>query len=287
MKKYGLNLRVQPNLQKNQSSRPPLPKPLGFRDDDEDDVEKEISRQASKNKSNKDIEEQHRKALEEDPSVFDYDGVYDDMKGKMALPRVQDRQERKPKYIQALMDKAKAREREQEIVYERKLAKERNQEDHLYVDKDKFVTAAYKRKLAEQAKWMEEERVRQLREEKDDVTKKKDISDFYFNLGKNVAYGANEKESTTKFIEKEDARDVKSVAAGASSAAVAATELPPPPASSSSSDPVKNSTITESTQQPLLSETEDKPRPNHDKRGEDALAAAKERFLARKKSRQQ
>lgn len=74
-----------------------------------------------------------------------------------------------PKYIQNLLRKAEERQREQEIVYERKLAKERSQEDHIYADKDKFVTSAYKKKLAEQAKWMEEERLRQLREEKDDV----------------------------------------------------------------------------------------------------------------------
>lgn len=67
------------------------------------------------------------------------------------------------------MKKAKEREREQEIIYERKLAKERSKEDHLYAGKDKFVTGAYKKKLAEQAKWMEEERLRQLREEKEDV----------------------------------------------------------------------------------------------------------------------
>lgn len=75
-----------------------------------------------------------------------------------------------PRYIQALIDKAKVREREHEIVYERKLAKERSKEDHLFADKDKFVTGAYKRKLAEQAKWLEEERFRQLREEKEDVS---------------------------------------------------------------------------------------------------------------------
>ena len=68
------------------------------------------------------------------------------------------------------MEKAKRREREQEIVYERKLAKERSQEDHLFADKDKFVTSAYKRKLAEQEKWKEEERLRELREERDDVS---------------------------------------------------------------------------------------------------------------------
>ena len=74
-----------------------------------------------------------------------------------------------PKYIQALIDKAKQREREHEIIYERKLVKERSKDDHLYAEKDKFVTSAYKKKLAEQAQWMEEERIRQLREEKDDV----------------------------------------------------------------------------------------------------------------------
>lgn len=74
------------------------------------------------------------------------------------------------KYIHNLIKKAEQRKWEQEIVYERKLVKERNKEDHLYADKDKFVTSAYKKKLAEQAKWMEEERIRQLREEKDDVS---------------------------------------------------------------------------------------------------------------------
>ncbi|MBA0658186.1 hypothetical protein Goklo_010417, partial [Gossypium klotzschianum] len=110
---------------------------------------REISRQARKNKSLKDIEEQHKKALKEDPLVFDYDG---------------------PKYFHNLVKKVEQRKWEQEIVYERKLVKERSKEDHLYADKDKFVTSAYKKKLAEQAKWMEEERLPQLREEKDDVS---------------------------------------------------------------------------------------------------------------------
>lgn len=68
------------------------------------------------------------------------------------------------------MKKAEERQREHEIVYEKKLVKERSKEDHMYADKDKFVTSAYKKKLAEQAKWMEEERIRQLREEKEDVS---------------------------------------------------------------------------------------------------------------------
>ena len=37
----------------------------------------------------------HKKALGEDPSVFDYDGHYDELKEKIARPRVQDKTERK------------------------------------------------------------------------------------------------------------------------------------------------------------------------------------------------
>ncbi|CAL5388334.1 unnamed protein product [Camellia sinensis] len=138
MKKYGLQLRVQPSQQKKQPARPPLPPPLGFCDEDEDDVKKEISRQASKNKALKDIEEQHKKALEEDPSMFGYDGVYDEMKEKVVHP----------------------------LAHLKKLAKERSKDDRLFADKGKFVTSAYKKKLADHAQWMEEECQCQLQEER-------------------------------------------------------------------------------------------------------------------------
>ena len=39
--------------------------------------------------------------------------------------------------------------------------KEREKEDHLYGDKDKFVTAAYRAKLEEDAKWIKEEKLRE------------------------------------------------------------------------------------------------------------------------------
>lgn len=53
--KYGLNLRVQSSQQKKQPTRPPRPPAPGFGEDDEDDIEREISRQASKNKALKDV----------------------------------------------------------------------------------------------------------------------------------------------------------------------------------------------------------------------------------------
>ncbi|KDP35472.1 hypothetical protein JCGZ_10865 [Jatropha curcas] len=315
MQKYGLQLRVQPQ-QNKKLPRPPLPVSLGFRnDDDEDNVEKEITRQATKNKSLKDIEEQHKKALEEDPSVFDYDGVYDDMKQKIAQPREQDRQERKPKYIQTLIKKAEQRQREHEVIYERKLAKERSKDDHLYADKDKFVTSAYKKKLAEQAQWMEEERRRQLQEEKEDVTKKSDLSDFYFNLGKNVAFGANDRESRQqerqteikkpeKLDDKLDAStsdrghllaDSKSVFESSSRVKEGhGDETSSSPSHKRNSEslvlmPVSDKPASNSSQEKTSSEQPiaNQPMNDHHKRNEDALAAAKERFLARKKAKQQ
>ncbi|XP_059659643.1 uncharacterized protein LOC132306319 [Cornus florida] len=323
MSKYGLQLRVQPSQKKKQPTRPPLPTPIGFQDEDDNDVEKEISRQASKNKALKDIEEQHKKALEEDPSVFDYDGVYDEMKENVVRPVAHDRQERKSKYIQTLMEKAKEREREHEIVYERKLAKERSQDEHLYADKDKFVTSAYKKKLAEQAKWLEEERLRQLREEKDDVTKKSDISDFYFNLSKNVAFGSKEAESRKNRRLREEATVDKSEKAPPSTnMRLEASEVGDrrrgetstlPKASPESIDTKPNSssltegkTLSEPTadeqsesmhtkqnssasgeEKDVTEPVADEPKPDHHKRSVDAVAAAKERFLARKRAKDQ
>jgi coiled-coil domain-containing protein 55 len=94
MKKYELQLR-QP--QQKRPPRPPLLTALGFGGDEDDDVEKDITLQAAKNKSLKDvitnpfqslfffyfffifkIEERQKKASEEDPSVFYYDGVHDE-----------------------------------------------------------------------------------------------------------------------------------------------------------------------------------------------------------------
>ncbi|KAK7837043.1 nadph-dependent thioredoxin reductase 3 [Quercus suber] len=102
---YGLNLRLpsqqkKKQQQQQQSTKPPCPPTFGFNDDDEDEVESDISRKASKNKSLKDTEEQQKKALEEDPTVFDYDGVYGDMKQKAIQPRVQDHQDRMVDYLE-------------------------------------------------------------------------------------------------------------------------------------------------------------------------------------------
>lgn len=60
-----------------------------------------------------------------------------------------------------------------------RLAKERSAEDHLFGDKEKFVTSAYKKKLEEDKKWLAEEKVREAEEQKNDVVKKGHMGDFY------------------------------------------------------------------------------------------------------------
>ncbi|KAI9196165.1 hypothetical protein LWI28_021575 [Acer negundo] len=284
MKNYGLQLRVPPSQQKKQPAKPPLPPPLGFRDDDDDDVEREISRQASKNKALRETEEQHKKALEEDPSLLV-------------------REDQQPKYIHKLIKKAEERQRDHDIIYERKLAKERNNEEHLYADKDKFVTSAYKKKLEEREKWEAQQRLRDLRDEKEDVTKKKDLSDFYFNLGKNIAFGGNEskklnKQAETRKPEKQEEQgaadpprkdhlltdlDSPSETPRVKEGHKAETSMPT--RSFESSDHLSTSLVEEESVagQP----SEDQPKRDHHKRNEDAITAAKERFLARKRAKGQ
>jgi len=43
----------------------------------------------------------------------------------------------------------------QDVRFERRLLKERQQEDHLFEGKDKFITSAYRKKLEEDKKWVE------------------------------------------------------------------------------------------------------------------------------------
>jgi coiled-coil domain-containing protein 55 len=136
------------------------------------------------------------KALQEDRNVFDYDEVYDQMQNEK---RIQtgvhaNPNDKTPKYVSAIMQKAAERKRYRDIVFERKLQKEAKKDEELYERSEKFVTSAYKQKLLERQQWEEEENIRASKE---DITKKKDMMDFYRNLlTKNVAYGASSNTNT-------------------------------------------------------------------------------------------
>jgi coiled-coil domain-containing protein 55 len=205
------------------------------------------------------------------------------------------------------MKQAERREKEHEIVYERKLAKEREKDEHLFSDKEKFVTGAYKRKLEEQKKWLAEERLRELREERDDVTKKKDLSDFYFNIGKNVAFGAREVEAKeaekleeqrkaekleelrkeVTRVEKKRKSPEKEVSPDSGEFGSSRSKsLEPLEAEQAVSEKEMGSDGTEERKSSIKEAAKEVPKAiNDQKRREDAIAAAKERFLARKKAK--
>ncbi|KAK3836261.1 MAG: coiled-coil domain-containing protein 55-domain containing protein [Linnemannia gamsii] len=91
--------------------------------------------------------EQQNAALAQDATVFDYDGIYDQLKaGDRAkeLARKQESADRKPKYIQALLEAAETRKRDRQIADEKRIEREREREGEEFKDKEQFITPAYK-----------------------------------------------------------------------------------------------------------------------------------------------
>ena len=213
--KYGLNPAAKASSSKNKK-KPKLVN-LFANDESSDDEEnddnrngtmseaerakkrhnEEIKRQqeAAQAKGDAEAKEIYEKALKEDPNVFAYDDALTDIqKGREATLREKDGEkiERKSRYIAQLKEAADFRKREQDVTYERRLMKEREKEDELYGDKEKFITSAYRKKLEEDEKWKKEELEREQREKEREVHGKSDMTSFYANLmNRNVATGGD------------------------------------------------------------------------------------------------
>jgi len=183
-KKYGLQL------------------PQQLDDEPVETFEEALAKDAERKRNSKKIANIYENALQEDPTAFDYDGVYDQIHEQRKSDqdrKKEEAQKRQPRYIQAILDKTKERKREQDLIYDRKLQREKEAEGALFGDKEKFITAAYKQKLIEQKKWQEEEAKREEEERRQDVTKKSDLSDFYANLlTNNVAFGTAQTKQPTR-----------------------------------------------------------------------------------------
>jgi hypothetical protein len=99
------------------------------------------------------------------------------------------------RYMQDLLQQATRRKRERDEIYERRILRDQTMEEknnEELINKDKFVTASYKRKLAERQQWIAEETKNDLIEQTHDVTKQSDgsaITNFYVKLQRNVAAG--------------------------------------------------------------------------------------------------
>jgi coiled-coil domain-containing protein 55 len=94
--------------------------------------------------------------------IYDYDGQYESFKQDREKEILSYQQTTitnpSSRYIDSLKAAAKVREKEKDRRFERKLLKERNEEDGEFGDKPKFITSAYKHKLQEDKQWEYEDR---------------------------------------------------------------------------------------------------------------------------------
>lgn len=163
-------------------------------DDGTDWVKKALKAESEKNKIKKQTKLNMQKALKEDPTIYQYDEVYDDME-RTKEQKTTKEVEKRPKYIQNLLKAAERRKKEQEHRIERMVQKEREAEGTMYADKECFVTSAYRAKL-EEFKKMEEEDARISKLEAiADVTKQQDISGFYRHLYEQTVENPKQNES--------------------------------------------------------------------------------------------
>jgi coiled-coil domain-containing protein 55 len=189
---YGLNLSKKPSAK----AGPAKPKPgagvFGGGDsdsDNNDDSMNALSKPASKTKSRNGgppqappkskkqpismygdlssaLESRRNQEAAEvlDPSIYDYDGVYDSLKPEKKVTK--EDAERRPKYMKSLMASAAVRKRDALIAEEKKIARDREAEGDEFADKEKFVTEAYKKQQEENRRIEEEERRREEEEAK-------------------------------------------------------------------------------------------------------------------------
>jgi coiled-coil domain-containing protein 55 len=156
--------------------------------------EEEKSVAAKKEPIKPKIEPLQQDALEEDPSAFEYDSVYDSVSSSAKnQARLASAPTEGPRYMPAIFKAAEERKREQELVKVRKYRYEAPPETGEHV----FMTAGYKRKLAE----MKE---RGLDPDKQDPTDEieedsRDMSKFYSSLmKKNINMRERSPEGGTK-----------------------------------------------------------------------------------------
>lgn len=179
-------------------------------DDGTDWVRKALKAEGEKNKMKKQTKLDIQKALNEDPTIYQYDEVYDDMERTKSQLDTNKHKEKKARYIENLLKTAERRKKEQEHRIERMVQKEREAEGEMYADKESFVTSAYRTKLEEFKKMQEEEDRMSRLEAIGDVTKQQDMSGFYRHLyQQTVNYQVqdktdnNENETKEKNVEQE------------------------------------------------------------------------------------
>jgi len=128
-----------------------------------------------------------------DPSIYDYDAVYDSLHAPTPTSRPSStsptnptnpthpsKAPPKPKYMTSLLAAAETRKRDALRAKEKMLAKEREAEGDEFTDKEKFVTGAYQRQQEEMRRLEAEEKVRE--EEAERRRGREGMRGLYVNL---------------------------------------------------------------------------------------------------------
>lgn len=143
---------------------------------------KKAMKAGSKDSVKKQTQLDMQRALTEDPTIYQYDEVYEDMQRDKCEAENKKKTVRKPRYMENLIKTAERRKIEQEQRVERMVQKEREAEGEQFADKESFITPSYKAKLEELKKVEEEEKRLERLEAIGDVTKQRDMSGFYRHL---------------------------------------------------------------------------------------------------------
>eukprot|EP01125_Pyxidicula_operculata_P003694 TRINITY_DN1493_c1_g2_i1.p1 TRINITY_DN1493_c1_g2~~TRINITY_DN1493_c1_g2_i1.p1 ORF type:complete len:294 (+),score=103.17 TRINITY_DN1493_c1_g2_i1:16-897(+) len=184
--KYGL---IHPNKEK----KPTIKKNSLFSaDDDSDDVNTTIQKQnsATDKKAKKLLDE----ALAQDPYALSYDEIIPEMKKERDRRAPEKEVEKKPRYFHQLMKSAQEREREDNVLYQRKILRELEEERKLFGDETtKYITPSYRKQIEENKKFLEEQKLKDELDEKRSA-KAQGMGAFFLNVldQKNVAYGGED-----------------------------------------------------------------------------------------------
>ncbi|XP_050348221.1 nuclear speckle splicing regulatory protein 1 [Nymphalis io] len=177
--KYGLILRDQSKSKLNFEATRNVFGSDGDSDDDKGTKPVLLKPSANINRQSKVAQE---KAIIEDPTVYQYDEIYDSMSKEKLTKKKKTQDEKKPRYIENLLKTANKRKLENERRIERQIQKEREKEGDEFADKEVFVTSAYKKKLEELRQEEEKEKYEDFLESVGDVTKQGDLGGFYRHL---------------------------------------------------------------------------------------------------------
>jgi coiled-coil domain-containing protein 55 len=300
--KYGLQIRKPGQTGSGKGGVKNKPKPKNVFGGDEDEYEEEgggmgklshvgrmVAQQAAAAKDDARVLEMQAKALEEDAMIFDYDSHVDSMRKTVdarKAEKVNEKVERKSKYIATLLETAEQRKREQDVLFEKRLEKERVAEEQVYGTTEKFLTSAYRKKLQEDEKWKAEQERKKKAEEENAVEKKGHMGDFYRNLFKsNVDYNPqaavqvdsdapdmNARSGPVHIAESDDAQPEPHHHA-----------MEPPAEEAVAQDPLDNISKQESMIQREQEEDNIDQAETLKRAREEKIQAAKERYLSRKK----